>query len=150
MKQYRSQETLTCLIEDYITFLEKNTHLLKILMWENVSGGKHAKKIMENHNAGSVYNIPSKLVKLLEEVIKRGELRQVDATQTILSIIGMCAFYFIGEPTIKQVWKIDTESKAEFIEQRKKAIVDLILYGLLPREKKIHKDDYKGKNEIVS
>jgi len=133
-KNMEFKKTLAYLVENYITFLNQNTSLLRIMMWENASGGEHIKRLMEKRGSDSVFNMPEKLLRLLEDTIKRGKLRHVDATQTIISIIGVCAFYFITKPSNQIIWQISPESEAEFIGQRKKAIVDLILHGLLPEE----------------
>ncbi len=135
-KKMSLNKTLTYLIENYINFLEQNPSLLRIMMWENASGGKHIKKLMKKRGSDSAFNVAEKLLRLLEDTIKRGELRHVDATQTIISVVGMCAFYFITKPSNQIIWQIDPDSEVEFIKQRKKIIVDLILYGLLPETEK--------------
>lgn len=135
-KKMSFKKTLTYLIENYITFLEQNPSLLRIMMWENASGGEHIKRLMKKRGSDSAFNMPEKLLRLLEDTIKRGELRHVDATQTIISVVGMCAFYFITKPSNQIIWQIDPDSEVEFIKQRKKIIVDLILYGLLPETEK--------------
>jgi TetR/AcrR family transcriptional regulator len=63
--------------------------------------------------------------------VKAGELREVDVAQAFASFITMNIGYFLMSPIIDRVWKIG--DRREFVEQRKRAVVDLFLHGVKSR-----------------
>jgi TetR/AcrR family transcriptional regulator len=67
----------------------------------------------------------------LEEKMESGEFRKIDIRQSMVSFVTMSLGYFLLSPLMDRVWNVtDRES---FIEERKKAIVDLFLYGVKVR-----------------
>ena len=73
-------------------------------------------------------------MKVLQEKIdhsaRLGECRRVDARMLILDIISLNAFTFIGLPLVNVL--VDVTPDADFIEQRKKNNVELIMLKLKP------------------
>ena len=63
---------------------------------------------------------------------RSGGFRDVDAEQVGLSIYGMVLIFYLSRP-LSEVLGIRVENESEFLEQRKKSIIDLILYGVLAR-----------------
>jgi len=60
-----------------------------------------------------------------------GQFRKVDLRQALISFVTMSLGYHLMSPLMDRVWNItDRES---FIEERKKAVVDLFLYGVKAR-----------------
>ncbi len=72
-----------------------------------------------------------RLKKIIDDGIARGEFRDLDSRQVILSFVGMNLFYLILAPVMNSVWEINDEKA--FREKRPKEIVDLFLFGLKKR-----------------
>jgi TetR/AcrR family transcriptional regulator len=80
-----------------------------------------ASKVMEHH----VKPLYSRLEKLIDEGIAAGDFRRVDPIQTVTSIIGIIAFYFISMPA-QQFMHAGDPGSPERIAQRRAAVVDFI------------------------
>lgn len=63
--------------------------------------------------------------------MEAGKVRQLDIRQTIVSFITMNIGYFIMSPIVNKVQKIEDPQK--FIDERKYAVVDLFLNGVLKK-----------------
>ena len=76
---------------------------------------------------------PEKLLDFFEEGISKKAFRNIDAKQTIISIIGVTMIYFIGRPIMEIMLGLDLEDEDVFLNERQESLVDLILYGLVNR-----------------
>jgi AcrR family transcriptional regulator len=113
----------------YHSFLFERSTLFPILLREMAQGGDRIKAPLERLMGAK--GLTWKLKKSIDDGIARGDLRQLDSRQVILSFIGMNLFYLMLAPVMNSVWEIDDEKA--FREQRPKEIVDLFLYGLKKR-----------------
>jgi len=75
--------------------------------------------------------LPDQVRKTFAAGIAAGELREVDIPQAFASFITMNIGYFLMSPIIDRVWKI--EDRHRFVEERKRAVVDLFLHGVKSR-----------------
>ena len=73
------------------------------------------------------------VMKKLEKATNDGIMRPVDPMQTIWNIIGLDLFYFVAKPIINVLWATKTKKETKIIQAREESIIDLLLYGLLPR-----------------
>ncbi|NOY88616.1 MAG: TetR/AcrR family transcriptional regulator [FCB group bacterium] len=73
--------------------------------------------------------LPEQFLKMLSKEMENGTIRSVNREQTLVSFITMNLGYYLIAPIINQVLNID--NRQQFIEQRKKAIVDLFLKGVM-------------------
>jgi TetR/AcrR family transcriptional regulator len=76
----------------------------------------------------------SELSDFLARESRHGLVRDVDPVQTIWSIVAMNLFPFVAKPVISAIWPGQTVDDPGFVERREKAVIDLLLYGLLPRD----------------
>jgi len=67
----------------------------------------------------------------IDEAMQSGECRHLDVRQMIISFVAMSLGYHLLAPLADRVWNV-TDRKA-FIEERRKGIVDLFLYGVKVR-----------------
>jgi AcrR family transcriptional regulator len=65
---------------------------------------------------------------------KAGKIRNVDPVQTILNVVALDIFYFITKPVMGIIWPESGVNENRMLAKREKAIVDLILHGILPRK----------------
>jgi AcrR family transcriptional regulator len=65
---------------------------------------------------------------LLEEGVRRGDLRAVDPMFLVPSILGGCIFFFLAAPVIARLWKI--EIGPELARELADHTVDVLLHGI--------------------
>ena len=65
--------------------------------------------------------------------MQEGKIRPIDPLQTIWNIIGMNLVLFMAMPLFKTIWSDEFQDFDALLEKRTAAIIDLVLYGLLPR-----------------
>lgn len=78
-------------------------------------------------------NIPSFIVKFqkeLDEEVKINRIREVNAMDIILNIISLNVFMFISLPIVEYVFNSQNESIDQFVENRKKEIIQTILNSI--------------------
>ena len=78
-------------------------------------------------------NIPSFIVKFqkeLDEEVKSNRIREVNAMDIILNIISLNVFMFISLPIVEYVFNSQNESIDQFVENRKKEIIQTILNSI--------------------
>lgn len=78
-------------------------------------------------------NIPSFIVKFqkeLDEEVKSNRIREVNAMDLILNIISLNVFMFISLPIVEYVFNSQNESVDQFVENRKKEIIQTILNSI--------------------
>ena len=85
--------------------------------------------IMERH-ARPIYD---KLEKLIAEGARSGDFRHLDPMQTVTSIIGIIAFYFISMPA-QQFMRPGDPASPERIAARRAAVLDFICAAVLTAE----------------
>ena len=74
---------------------------------------------------------PEKLVGFFEEGISNKAFRNIDARQTIISIVGVTMIFFIGKPIIEIMLGLDLEYEEVFLNERQESLMDLLLYGIV-------------------
>ena len=67
--------------------------------------------------------IPASLYRILKRKMEKGEIRQMDVRQALVSFIVLNIGYFVMSPIINRILRI--ENMAEFIEQRKREVVNI-------------------------
>jgi TetR/AcrR family transcriptional regulator len=74
---------------------------------------------------------PSVVVGVLQKGMREGRFRVLDPRQVLISFVAMNIGYFLIAPVINRVLEI--EDKEGFIEERKKAVVDILMNGVKER-----------------
>lgn len=74
------------------------------------------------------------VIDIIEDAMEKGEIIKMDPNQIIITVLGSCLFYFMGENIIRTVLLTEKSfDRNEFLEQRKEAIFKIIYYGISPR-----------------
>jgi len=68
---------------------------------------------------------------IFEQGIKDNVFRDVDFTQTVISIIGMNLFYFIAKPISEVILNASIEKEEEFLSERLESITELLMHGIM-------------------
>jgi len=66
----------------------------------------------------------------MKRAVERGEVRDLDARHTFMSIMGACIYLFIAFPVLSLSNYEEREKKQTFIEEHKKHVIELIYNGL--------------------
>ncbi|MEK6698642.1 MAG: TetR/AcrR family transcriptional regulator [Nitrospirota bacterium] len=93
------KEKIRKYIEGYIRFQQVNEDLRRIMAMEFAGSGGNITWICEKHFAVNY----GKLVKILKEGMKTGELKKVDPSLAIASLFGIIIHNFIMEPLAEHV-----------------------------------------------
>jgi TetR/AcrR family transcriptional regulator len=116
-------------IHMYMDILKHNPEFPKLLIFEILEGGKHIIAVTDRIFSETGVSPPELIIPFIQKAVRKGLIRPVDPMQTMISIIGMCVFYFIANPLMTHIWGKPDDENA-FIDERKEAIIDLVLYGI--------------------
>lgn len=120
-------ETLRAFIHTFIETHHKEPEVIRLMVNENLSGGTTMGRIVSGFK--DTDSPPDMLLKKIKEAIERGEIRNVDPTHTLLTILSCTMFFFIWAPTIKLKFQ-KSENWEQFIQERKDHIFEMLYFGL--------------------
>jgi len=121
--------------ETLISFVDQFTEFLKefgpypILMLKEMdmeSKKKRFERVKEKTGVGPMSLFEEKM----KRAVERGEVRDLDARHTFMSIMGACIYLFIAFPVLSLSNYEEREKKQTFIEEHKKHVIELIYNGL--------------------
>ncbi len=120
-------------IYSYTDLLNKNPKIPMFLLRELSEGGNTVKAVLKNLVDSKKFSVEKPLT-IINTAMQKGEMVQMDPKQFIATLVGSCLFFFIAEPIFATLF-IDESSfnRDAFIEKRKEAIYQTILYGVIPR-----------------
>jgi TetR/AcrR family transcriptional regulator len=117
-------DLMTAALGQFIDFLVARPAFLRILEWESLAGERRLQGLPEHLAAlGGV-------VEALVAGMERGSVRSLEPGHLVVSLIALCMFP-LGHPALTADLGLD--AGADFVEQRKRQVVDLVLHGVLPR-----------------
>ena len=121
------ESTLRRFIDGYVDYGMQNRDVLRLVMAENLSGGKRLGAIFREIKE-SPHAPPRKLIATIRDAIKRGEIRSVEPEHATLTIISSCLHFVLVYPMLEMIYPHAAE-RPRFIEERKRHIFDLIYHG---------------------
>ena len=124
---------ITSIVNEHFDFLQNNPEVTRLFLREIHSDNPILYKVMNELRHDTARRDIKAVMKKLEQAADDGIMRPVDPMNTIWNIVGLDLFYFVSKPLIHVLWDKETRNEAKIIKARKEAIVDLLLYGLLPR-----------------
>lgn len=125
-------DTLRAFIDGYIDFVREHRQVMRLMLNENLSGGTLLGEHLEA--AFQTEGFPQRIMEdRIGEAIGRGEIREVDPKQTLLTIVSACLFFFVTRPTVTYLNPFAREDFDAFVEQRKRHIFDVLYHGLEAR-----------------
>ncbi|MFQ6618809.1 MAG: TetR/AcrR family transcriptional regulator [Fidelibacterota bacterium] len=117
------------IIDIYFNFFLSYPEWPRIMAWEMAKGAENIKKLLKESQEIDFETIRNQFLETYKDGVKRGELRDLDPMQTMISFIGMIIFYFIAKPVIDEIWKIEGDT-SKFLNDRKKHIFELFMHGV--------------------
>ncbi len=129
-------DLLQGIINGFIDMFTANPNLHLFIIHELSQGGREVKKLLEGLVLEGEFDLPRWFVKRVSEEYAAGQIVKVDPPQLILCIIGSCVYYFLTEPLFMAIFSPGASFDRErFISERKKAVFDIMYYGIKPRGK---------------
>lgn len=130
-------EALKNFTDQYIDKIDKNPNIPLFIIRELGEGAETAINILQNALRRGEFQLPEAFKESFIKAAANNEIRSVDPLQFIVSVIGMCVYFFIAEPIFSNVflhvYKMENDSafdREAFIKERKEAIFDLIYNGI--------------------
>jgi AcrR family transcriptional regulator len=123
-------ESLTQAVGRFNAFLTRRPAFMRILEWEALAGDRRLEGLPEH--LGTLALALQQVAAALEGSGSSigGGSRSLDLRHLALSLIALCIFP-LAHPAL--VRDIGLEPGARFPEERRREIVELVLYGVLPR-----------------
>ncbi len=127
-------DLLQGIITGLIDMFTANPNLHLFIFHELSQGGIMVSKMLESLAMEGKLNLPKWFVKRINEEYSAGRIARVDPPQLILCIIGSCVYFFLTEPLFMAIFPFESPfDRQRFIAERKKAVFDIIYYGIKPR-----------------
>lgn len=118
-------------ISAYIELIKSNSNLPLFILREIQEDSNVVHALFSGVLKKIKLNLPLKFFEATKRAIQDGEIKAVDPRQLLITVLGSSVFYFIAEPLLSVFLKNDPNfSRDTFIDERKKAIVDIIFNGI--------------------
>lgn len=124
------KKRLASFVEAYADYMLSQPNIARILYREMLTGAKHIKQIAQQYAASNY----SMLKRLITDGVERGELRDVDAELTPISLMGMVVIFQFLRPIISVALGKTQYDKA-FVDRVAAHTIDLFLNGAVEDEK---------------
>lgn len=119
------KEFLNKFIPGYLENVSSRKNIMRFILWELDKSPKEvAEWFLEVFQDRGFPGNP--ILLRVEKAIKDGEIRPVDPTNFLLSLLGMCVFPFVAEPMLKHLIPGFSTDTPNFLKKRTEAIIDLI------------------------
>ena len=124
------RKTLRAFIEGYVSFVQQNEHVMRLMVTENLAGGTRVAEHVQ-HMKMKDGAPPQVMVERIRAAVEDGDIRSVNPDHTLLSIVSMCIFFFAMRPTVEFLHP-DAADWDAFVSEHVDQIFDLVYYGLEP------------------
>jgi len=120
-------------LDFYIEYLADNSSFVRLMAWEMLSA-RHVQAIAKDY----IIPVFSLMRERITQAIAKGWIRDVSPEHTVLSVVGMNVFYIVASPLFMLILG-DDPLCTEMIAKRKQAVKDLVMHGLIPKQKEPRK-----------
>lgn len=111
------------LVRAYFKFLVDNPEFVQLLLWENLSKGRHLAPVMEDLSKAPILKF---LQATLEDQSRSGHInRKLNPKHLLINLIGLCFIYFSNRHTLSHTVGIDLNSPAN-LDAGIKHVIELI------------------------
>ena len=118
-------------ITNYLQMIISRRNLLRFILWEITRVQPNlAQYILEAFREHGFQENP--VVLRIRQAIDKGEIREIDPTHFIMSLLGMCVFPIMAAPVIEKILPNVDFQHPDFLEQRIEAIIDVLWQGVKP------------------
>jgi TetR/AcrR family transcriptional regulator len=120
------RERLSAAVDHFFHFVQQHPNYPRLIQREVMSRGPNLDWIVSEYYRP----LNERLVQTIEEGIRGGEFRPLDAQHAAFTILSMLAFYFGAAPVLSRILGHDALRPQE-VEKRRKAVQDFIEHGLV-------------------
>ncbi|MDH7514571.1 MAG: TetR family transcriptional regulator [Bacteroidota bacterium] len=120
-------------IDRYFSLLEKNRDILRFMFREILAGATAFGKELEQIYTTDQRTPPHIFFESYERAVRRGEIRDIGAVQTLLTMIGACVLSFMAPPIVFALYPMERKTRKQFMNERKEHIFNILYFGLQPR-----------------
>ncbi len=120
-------------IDRYIDILNENPALTLFILREITEGAPVMGEKLRDIMVTTENSIPMIFIRRFREAHTEGRLRDVDASQTLITLLGACIYFFAGYPILASLVPEIRARRDDYLEERKQHIYDILFYGLKPR-----------------
>ena len=117
---------LAGVVSEYFDFITANPNFVRLIEWEALTGGRNLDAVPPHVEAAR------EALSALSDEVALESGHPGDAAQLLLSVIGLCWFPLVHSGTMLRALGIDATTP-EFLQARKRHVVDLVLSGTLGR-----------------
>ncbi len=132
-RQMTIDERISQMVETHIDFMKQHPQLPSLFIREINQANPITLRVVRElfQKQERIDNNP--LITMLKTAKENGEIVDMDPMQVSWNLIAMNIFYFITHPMLAEIWLHGEKDEEKLLKERKKAIVHMALYGLLPR-----------------
>lgn len=113
-------------VERHFAFLRAHPNYPALLQRHLMSGGPGLRSVVARY----LRPLYRRLGELLRAGKRRGEFRNVDIDNAVVSLVALTVFYFAAAPVLSQVFERDLYDSRR-VAARQQAVMDFIRHGLL-------------------
>jgi TetR/AcrR family transcriptional regulator len=126
MNSMTFKEVLSVFIDRHFDFLNERKESIQFLLWELSRKELDLKEIVSGSYKNFGRNPFELLTFKLNEAIRKGEVRQVDASDFIINLFSLDLFLFAAFPIMRMMSPADNSEMASMIGHRKKEVFRLL------------------------
>jgi len=116
-------------IRTYLTTISPRRNLLQFVLWESEKIKiKFTQSILEESKRRGFRENP--LIDLTRKAVSAKQIKDVDAINFVLSLLGMCIFPLIAAPVVEKMFHNLKINSPAFLNKRAGEILDLIWNGI--------------------
>jgi TetR/AcrR family transcriptional regulator len=123
------QRRLETFMDGYFEFLATHANYPRLIQREAMTSSREFEWIFREF----FQPFQKTMQRLIEDGIKSGEFRRVDARHAVFSMIGMINFYFVAARRFGRLFGRDALS-TQAVAERKKAVLDMMAHGFFSSE----------------
>jgi AcrR family transcriptional regulator len=121
-------EAIARLVRGYFGFLQSHTDLIRVILWENLQGGRHLATLGHHLTKAPILE---ELERVIEAGKASGEIRrEINGRHLLVNLIGLCLVYFSNRHTLSLALGMDLHSPGH-LEQGIRHAIDLAQKGFL-------------------
>jgi TetR/AcrR family transcriptional regulator len=124
-------ERLKAVVGAHFDAFARRPQYAKIVVQAIADDPRELARVFEAIRKGADVFLPERLFAVFEDGIRRGVFRPVDPGQTMISVVGINLVYFVAAPIAQAVLNLRVEEGRDFMAERKKSILDLLLHGVV-------------------
>ncbi len=112
-------------VNGYFDFVVAHANYPRLVQRQVMSRGAGLAELVDDY----FRPLQDRLGATLREGITKGEFRDVDPPQTVLTLIAITVFYFAAAPVVSRLWRCDSLAPAR-VAARRRAVLDFLEHGL--------------------